>query len=369
MFCTECGTKLEDNAAFCTNCGHKIPAAASIAETVVEPVVEAEPVQAVEQPMYSQPSAQSMYSEPASQSMYSEPASQSMYSEPSSQMAGTTGAMYGASQGAYGTDQNMYGANQNTYAANASYNYNAQQPKKKGKGCLIAVIIASVVGIIGVLLVVLLVIFGASLLGGGSDSVEDIYGFWTGTSDLVSVSGEDEMQEYLEDLYGRPLTDSEIAGLSDGSYGDYFQIDIYEYEDENYDLYPGSWNMDLYMGSFFGTQNWDDWDALTYYEFDNDRSAGCIELDGSGRFKVDVTETDYLGEYGCVFFDSYDYDVEDYEVEEDGEYGITFSGQVTENASGDKQIEGEIVITFQYGDMSEPYVMEYEYILDDCSEY
>ena len=358
MFCTECGTKLPDNASFCTNCGYKMPEAAGMAmETQEAATVVNEPVQ----------------------SLYTESASSSLYNESSSQTMGTTGAVggasygatqgvYGATQNAYDTTQNMYGAEQNMYGGNPTYNYNAQQPKKKGKGCLIAVIIASVVGILAVLLVVILIIFGATLFGGGS-GVEDIYGYWTGTADLVSVSGEDEMQEYLEDLYGRPLSDSEIEGLSELVYDEFMQIDIYEYEDDYGNEYPGSWNMDIYMGSFFGTQNWDDWDALTYWEFDNDPGAGCIELNSGDKFEVGCTETDYLGEYGSIFFDSYDYDVEDWEVAEDGEYGITFTGEVTENSYGEKQIEGTIVITFEYGDMSKPYVMEFEYVLDDCSEY
>ena len=41
MFCTECGTKLNDGALFCTNCGYKIPAEAAIrpAENNVEETV------------------------------------------------------------------------------------------------------------------------------------------------------------------------------------------------------------------------------------------------------------------------------------------------------------------------------------------
>ncbi len=428
MFCTECGTKLEDGATFCTNCGYKIPAEAAVAtmaaaETVETPVATpvAEPAQSVGQPMYSQP-AQS-----ASQSMYSQPAqdaSQSMYSQPdSATMGATAGMAYGASQG-YGTGaqtgygaQNPYGT-QNTYntqQTNASYNYNttAQPQKKKGKGCLIAALIGGGILIIGIIVVIIAIIAGVSMLGSGDDydysydddfsysydyededdsiisgdlddmmddaddyeyvpatgeyDLYDIYGDWSGTSTLVSVSGAEEMQEYLEDLIGRPLTEDEIASI----YGtdieeEWFDMSFFAYDTEGNGNYTeGFWEFWLDMGEYFDVEYFDTYDAMTYDQFmDDDFSTATIELDSNNCFEIEVMERDYYGEYGCQFFDAYDYDVQEYEVEEDGAYGFVINGQVVEGEYG-PEIHGQIVIMFQYGDMEEPYGMAYEYELTD----
>lgn len=448
MFCTECGTKLDDGATLCTNCGHQIPASAAaptmdatpVAEPVAAPVAESvvahvatpvaepvatpvvEPAPAVSQPMYSQPVAQPMYSQPANQSMYSEPVAQN-------------GAMYGATQpqNTYGnTQQNVYGSTQpqNAYgnAQNASYNYAAapQEPqKKKGKGCLIAALITGGVCLLGVIIIIIAIVLGlkgcadavegesieasysdeysdadwytetsdftvpseldsemesvseseseeieSTVVSDGTYTIEDITGAWTGTTSLVSIMGASEMQSYLEGLYGRSLTQSEIDGLTNApATDDYAELYVYDYEGDDGKIYPGSWELDLDMGDFFGDQVWDDWDALTYDEFTyGDRSLGCITLDENNSFYIEVMEVDYLGEYGSQFFDAYDYDVQDYEVEEDGAYGIVFSGQVSEGAYG-PQIIGEFIVMFQYGDMAEPYGMAYEYTMDYLYEY
>ncbi len=454
MFCTECGTKLEDGATFCTNCGYKIPAEAAVAtmaaaETVEAPVATpvAEPAQSVGQSMYSQPAqdaSQSMYSQPAqdasqsmysqpvqdaSQSMYSQPAqnaSQSMYSQPdSATMGATAGMAYGASQG-YGTGaqtgygaQNPYGT-QNTYNAqqtNASYNYNttAQPQKKKGKGCLIAALIGGGILIIGIIVVIIAIIAGVSMLGSGDDydytydddfsysydyedededdsiisgdlddmmddaddydyvpvtdeyDLYDIYGEWEGTSKLVSVSGADEMQEYLEGLIGRPLTEDEIAGLNGtNAEEEWFGFNVFAYDAAGNGVYEdGFWELWLDMGSYFEEEYFDIYDAMTYDQYmDDDYSTAAIELDSNNCFEIEVMERDYYGEYGCQFFDAYNYDVQESEVEEDGAYGFVINGQVVDGEYG-PEIHGEMVVMFQYGDMEEPYGMAYEYVLTD----
>ncbi len=428
MFCTECGTKLDDSAAFCTNCGHQIANAAVASEAVATPV--AEPAQAANQSMYTEPAQQSMYTEPAQQSMYTEPAQQSMYTEPAQQsmysqpMDQTSGAAagmaYGATQGAYGNAQDMYGSQnaygtQNTYnAQNASYNYNAtQQPqKKKGKGCLIAALIGGGILLLGIILVIVLIIIGVAAIGSEDEytydddysydydyeysydyedsdvpseldemmdesndydydpvteyyGVEDIYGYWEGSSTLISVSGAAEMQAYLEDLIGRPLTDDEIAGLTgESAETAYFWLDIFEY-----DGWDGFWDMELDMGDYFQIEPLDTYDAVTYDDFANDDySDAVIELDSNNCFEIEIMERDPLGEYGCQFFDAYDYDVQEDDVANDGAYGFTISGQVVEGSNG-PAIEGQLVIMFQYGNMAEPYGMAYEFVLTDCYVY
>ncbi|MBO5082535.1 MAG: zinc-ribbon domain-containing protein [Lachnospiraceae bacterium] len=459
MFCTECGTKLEDGATFCTNCGYKIPAEAAVAtmaaaETVETPAATpvAEPVQSASQSMYTEPAqgtSQSMYTEPAqnaSQSMYSQPAQnvgQSMYSQPAqnagqsmysqpAQNAGqsmysqpdsaTAGMAYGASQGYNAGAQNPYGT-QNTYNAqqtNASYNYNsAPQPqKKKGKGCLIAALIGGGILIIGIIVVIIAIIAGVSMLGSDDDydysydddysysydyedddsddyddsivpdelddmmddaddydyvpasgeyDLYDIYGEWEGTSTLVSVSGADEMQEYLEGLIGRPLTEDEIAGLNGtNAEEEWFGFNAFAYDAAGNGVYEdGFWELWLNMGSYFDEEYFDIYDAMTYDQYmDDDYSTAAIKLDSNNCFEIEVMERDYYGEYGCQFFDAYDYDVQEAEVEEDGAYGFVINGQVVDGEYG-PEIHGEMVVMFQYGDMEEPYGMAYEYVLTD----
>ena len=192
-----------------------------------------------------------------------------------------------------------------------------------------------------------------------SYSIEDVTGSWTGTTSLVAISGAGEMQKYLQDLYGRKLSESEIEGLSVApATQDYVEAVIYDYYDEETgETYPGSWEITMEMGGFFGEQVWDDWDAISYDEFSNNqRDAGCIRLDGNNYFRSDVTETDYIGEYGAQFFE-----VSDSEVAEDGKYGFIFEGQIVD----ENKIEGKITIMFEYGDMKEPYIMIYEYTFDE----
>ena len=439
MFCTECGTKLDDNAAFCTNCGHQIPvaaataAASAVAEVPVVEVPVAEPVATpVAEPVVT-PVAEPVAT-PVSQPMYSEPSNnQSLYAETNSQVtSGTTngasaGFGYGAAQGAYSTGMNTnpYGdnMNQNIYGGGANQApYNAQQgsayayngtvqtpPKKKGKGCLIAALIGGGIGLLALIVIIIGIIFLVNVANSGDDTYDDydtdytydydtdydtdddtddtddedtndddydtddtygvaegdvnIYGSWWGTAELVSVSGADGMQEYLEELIGRPLTEDEIAGLN-GESAEEEDYWMYIYEDD----YEGEWMADLEMGDYFGMQSFYTLDAMTYDQYMNDDySTACIVLDDNNSFKVEVMEKDKYGEYGADFFDADDYDVEDYEVEDDGAYGFEITGQVKEGPNG-PVIEGEFVIMFQYGDMEEPYGMAYKYTLDEFYE-
>lgn len=196
--------------------------------------------------------------------------------------------------------------------------------------------------------------------GTGSFTVEDITGYWSGTTTFAEVSNAEEMQAYLEGLYGQALTAEEAAALSTATgVAEAAELTIYNYPDEQTGLtYSGSWEFIFNMGDFFGEQILDDWDAISYDEFNNDRDAGCIVLDGNDSFYVDVVETDYLGEYGSAFFG-----VSESAVMEDGEYGLAFSGTVTEG-----QINGQMIITFQYGDMKAPYKMVFNYTFDQYEE-
>lgn len=198
-------------------------------------------------------------------------------------------------------------------------------------------------------------------------TLADLEGTWVGSTSLVNVTGAEEMQKYLEEIYGRSLTDAEIAGLSTATATeDYAEMELYTYwDEETAKEYPGSWQITMDMGDFFGEQVWDDWDMLTYDEFMNDQRAnGCVVLDNNNYFQLDVTEKDEIGEYGSAFFQ-----VSDSVVAGDGEYGMVFAGQAVDGTDGDADIVGEFAIMFQYGDMSEPYVMYYTISFTECYPY
>lgn len=198
-------------------------------------------------------------------------------------------------------------------------------------------------------------------------TLAELEGTWSGYTSLVNVTGAAEMQKYLEEIYGRSLTDAEVAGLSTATASqDYAEMELYTYwDEETAKEYPGSWQITMDMGDFFGQQVWDDWDMLTYDEFMNDKRAnGCVVLDSNNYFQLDVTEKDELGEYGGAFFM-----VDDSVVAGEGEYGMVFAGQFVDGADGDADLVGEFAIMFQYDGMNEPYVMYYTIAFDECIPY
>lgn len=203
---------------------------------------------------------------------------------------------------------------------------------------------------------------GCASGGDSAYSIEQLTGTWTGTSTFVEASNAEEFQTYLEGLYGISFTEEQAATLLATNASDMFEVIIYDYDDEETGkTYPGSWEMGINMGDFFGWQEWTDWDAISYDEYANDRDAGCIVLDSANSFCCDVVETDYLGEYGAILFG-----VEDSMVAEDGKYGLSFTGTVSEGANG-TQIVGQMILTLQYGDMSQPYKMVFDYTLDSMT--
>ena len=188
-------------------------------------------------------------------------------------------------------------------------------------------------------------------------TVADITKDWMGSVELVGVSGAAELQKYLETLYGRSLTSTEIAGLKKPiSAGKTAELSVWTYTDDNNVSHPGTWNLYIDMGSFFGLQEWDDWDILTYKEFEsNQRDGGCIVLDGNNSFSLSVAEADRYGEYGQQVFNV--------EVPDNaGAYGLVFDGTVSPGTNGKAGVmEGQFIVTLQYGSMKEPYVAHYKY--------
>lgn len=82
MYCEQCGSFIQDGEAFCTNCGAPAPAAKTAAAPgpepapgpVVQPIVQAQPVQPVCQQPAAQP-VQPVYQQPV-QPIYQTPAYQ-----------------------------------------------------------------------------------------------------------------------------------------------------------------------------------------------------------------------------------------------------------------------------------------------------
>jgi len=149
MFCTNCGTTLNDGAAFCTNCGQKMAPASSVAQPVaaapVEPVAAtpeayAAPVQPVADP-YAQPVAPQPVADP-----YAQPVAPQPVADPYAQPVAPQPAVDPYAQNAY-AQQPVQGAytqpiqqpvQQNTYAQPgvaqpAQQAAAPEQPKKKSK--------------------------------------------------------------------------------------------------------------------------------------------------------------------------------------------------------------------------------------------
>lgn len=196
-------------------------------------------------------------------------------------------------------------------------------------------------------------------------TTEDITGMWEGHSVLRQVQGTDEMISYLETLYDRELTEEEKMQLASPVNEDMLlNAKIYTFEDSEGNNYPASWFFKIYMNDFMGYQTWDDWAFLSYEQFLNgEREAGCIRLDYNNYFKMSILELDKYGAYGGQVFNA-----DPADVEGAGQYGVVMDGTVSETENGNLIISGTVEYSFQYGDMENPYVLKYDYVLDAKEE-
>ena len=129
-FCSQCGTRLDDDAMFCTGCGTRVasPAPAPQPEPAPAPQPEPQPQQTYQQQAYQQPYQQQGYQQQTYQQSYQQP--QHNYQEPS---------YTGYQSQPQGQTYSGYHTTTQTYAA---------PPKKK----------SSAVKVIAIILVALIVI-------------------------------------------------------------------------------------------------------------------------------------------------------------------------------------------------------------------
>ncbi|MCR4649667.1 MAG: zinc-ribbon domain-containing protein [Lachnospiraceae bacterium] len=211
-----------------------------------------------------------------------------------------------------------------------------EKPKKKGKGCLIAILIFVVLSIAFVLLVVAIFVI-AFLLNKPAQkdysNSSDYYGNYSGTSTVVNTYGSEDLAFYLASK-GIQVDVNEL--LTDQLERD-FAIALYN--DAN--TTPAAWDMAVYMGEFFGYQKFHNKNFITYENFDKGISHygdGDLLIDNpQNEFHLYVLDEDKEGKMAEHLFGIND---------TDGKYEITMDGTI----DGDC-ITGTMIIKLQYGDM------------------
>lgn len=362
MYCSTCGNKLDDNAAFCSVCGTKVvretkveekkeeaPAATPAATPVVEEKKEEAPVvtPVVEEKKEEAP-ANAPQVETRAQESVAAPAPTPVVEEKKEEVPAPAPAPAPATASAPAPNAN----------AKAKTNKKADKPKKKGKGCLIAVIVVLVIGILLFLLAVIIavVIFlvipkvtgnkpsSPSIFSSFSsnednyDGISDYYGSYHGTSKVDSTSGAAGLVSYLS---SKGVSIDEELLYTDESEEE-FAIAIYD--DSTGDTTPAAWDLIVYMGDYFDYQRLNNKDFVTYADWSDEskRSSGDLIPDDTRAFKLEVTDDDFEGNLSEDLFGFAD---------ESGKYQITMEGYFDENGT----IHGTITISLLYEGMEDPF--------------
>lgn len=218
-FCTECGSKLPDDAVFCPNCGKSMASTAKN-ESIAPSEIIQEEIKTIE---YAAPAAAEAKPEPTAfqtSGVYVAP-TQASYSAPAQ------GTYAPPEQNAYVPPQNNYAPPyqggyapqpQNQYNQPNSYGYQPYQgmPPKKSGGKTAIIVISSVVAVIIIAIVLILAL--------GKDPY---VGYW----ETVSVDTGDGL---TEDYYGTSIVGSLSMQInSDGS--------AYLASAYNTEVYEGTW--------------------------------------------------------------------------------------------------------------------------------
>ena len=346
MYCSTCGNKLDDNAAFCSVCGTKVVREASA------PAPSATPAPAPVEEKKEEASAAAPT--PVVKEKKEETPAPAVEVKKEETPAPAPTPAPTPAPAAAPTPAPAPKAN----AKADKKAKNADKPKKKGKGCLIAVIVVLVIGILlfllaAIIAVVLLVVvpkvsgrtpstpsilssFGSN--DDAYDGISDYYGSYHGTSKVDSTSGAAGLVTYLsskgvtvneEDLY-TDETEEEFA--------------LAIYDDSTGDTTPAAWDLIVYMGDFFDYQRLNNKDFVTYADWgdENKRSSGDLIPDETRAFKIEVTDDDFEGNLSKDLFGVAD---------DTGKYQITMEGYFDENGT----VHGTITISLLYEGMEDPF--------------
>lgn len=291
MYCSTCGTKLDDSASFCPNCGTKIEreatpvsnvetsvdniAAASVPEVkTVEPV--ATPVEEVKAEEPSAAPVEEVKAEEPSVAPVEEVKEEEPVIAPAEEVKAEEPVIapveeVKAEEPAVAPVEEVKAEEPVTAPVEEVPSNNKKKEgkkKKKGKGCLIAVIIALIILIL-LVVVIALVAVAAFFFIKKNQSINtvvntndysymyEVYGDYHGTSYVASTSGAADLCDFLNDN-GASLDENEL--LTDYSDSE-FAISIYD------DATEGSWDMLIDLGEYFGYKSISNYDFVTYEDY------------------------------------------------------------------------------------------------------
>ena len=412
MFCANCGFQVADGSKFCPQCGAKIeapaaPVAEPVAEAVAEPVVEkagetvAERIEPVVEPA---PAVEPVEVEPAKVEeapvVEPAPAVEPVAVGPAPSV-GPAPAVEPAPYVAGYASQNGAPAPGASVQPNVTPAPEAapEKPKKKKKVWLIILIVLLALLLVGgciIGVIVAVVITATKKAGNAINNIvndpaygivssepgytpgngsgqeldfdvttKDIVGItFAGDVQLVSVTGAESMIDYLQSVSGTPMSDSEKDAFRYPSITSMPYCELYVYDDQ---YSTGGWNFKVPYACGISSpelRQFSDWDMLTQEQIKANNAFDSVAIHPDGNtFLLKNQVPDEGNMYAGNLFSKYS------DYMSNGEFGIQFGGKIrqdkfTGNSYG---IDGTFVLMFWYDTMSEPYVITYNYQVDDVA--
>ncbi|MCH5324249.1 MAG: zinc ribbon domain-containing protein [Eubacterium sp.] len=221
IFCTKCGTQLDDNAKFCYNCGAAVlPIEAPAPQPVPQQAPQAEFSQPVPQPVPQQ-APQAQFSQPAPQP-FPQQGPQAEFPQTAPQPFPQQGPQAEFPQPA----PQPFPQQAPQYARTVPQQ--GQQPpqqKKNKKGLIIALIIAGAVLVVGAI-VLLIMLFGGGEGENSSDNSSNSVVSDTSSENIISSAPESSKIETLPPVKSEPEDDRDTLADFVPSFGSYFGLGI-----------------------------------------------------------------------------------------------------------------------------------------------
>ena len=163
-----------------------------------------------------------------------------------------------------------------------------------------------------------------------------------GTSQIVNTYGSQEFVDYLVDAYGMEI---DVEDLYTDNSSSNFAIALYDDDATT----PAAWDVMVDMGDYFGYQSFSNYTFITYSDYSKGKFSGgdLMISDVDGSFVISVADDDMNGSVAKKLFGLAD---------GTGRYQMTMDGALV----GD-EISGTLVVSFWYGDMTNPYTQEIEF--------
>ena len=216
-----------------------------------------------------------------------------------------------------------------------------KKEKKKGKGCLIAVLIAAAVLVLLFLLaaiisvVVILVAKKGNTVQNPYDysNMEDYYGDYHGEATVMKTSGASELCDYLNDEGISAVEDDFLTDLEPSS----FAFSLYETDDS-----LASWDMYVDLGDYMDYQTIMYTDFISWKDYEDENYfVGEIVPDENGAFHITVEDQDLSGRYASSFLGLSDDNT-------DGIVSLDFFGTI-DSSTG--ELTGQLTVYIKYPEM------------------